>query len=198
MGKRMKSKELIDLLRFVDPEGGTDVCVDNRPITEVFKLPAYYDGLLQTVEFRNGHYYCGYKSEGSKINLSTMGVVDTFADYPVEIDYSETGTKEEALRKTHARLISFYTSMNVDMELNLFTDWSNEKAAAISDENCEHSAKRFFENNIDCNSPLDEHEPVNGVHPSYNERRFAEWDRKYEWHTDSGFLEIRKKEEEKL
>ncbi len=92
----MTTKELIEALKKVDPEGDTQVCVGNTPIYFVENETAYWDGLLQVLiqDHSKDPFYNikGYKVTGSgrKVQLHLMGLDDVILDNPeIPIDLSE-------------------------------------------------------------------------------------------------------------
>lgn len=45
----MKTRDLIEALQQIDPDGCTECCVGNADIFDVSRQPAYYDGRLETL-----------------------------------------------------------------------------------------------------------------------------------------------------
>jgi len=78
----MKTKELIALLKKLDPEGNIEVTVGNTPIYTVDKEPAYYDGcrweLIQDSSKDPYYNIEGIKvtDKGCKISISPMELYD--------------------------------------------------------------------------------------------------------------------------
>ena len=78
----MKSKELIEILRLLDPEGETDVVINNKPIYSVDKEAAFWDGrmfgLIREESLAPYYNVTGmyYTDEGSKIRLHTLSLLD--------------------------------------------------------------------------------------------------------------------------
>lgn len=80
----MKTSELIKLLQEVDPKDECTICVNNHPVSDVDRMPYYYDGRLELVE-RDDYYQVtrvGYKAGGDKIKIRYDTVEDALMDYP--------------------------------------------------------------------------------------------------------------------
>ena len=80
----MKTKELIQQLQELDPEGDIDVIIDGVPVWTVEDLPAYYDGLKPEL-IQLGHEYfdiIGYRytSKGRKISLRSCRLSDALVE----------------------------------------------------------------------------------------------------------------------
>lgn len=89
----MKTKELIELLQKIDPDGTTDVCIANAPITYVDRLPAYYDGRLQRIIYDTDNVprvgiLC---SGGDKIIIHYRSIGECVGDHPFMTVIRETG-----------------------------------------------------------------------------------------------------------
>lgn len=80
----MKTAELIRELQALDPSGQEEVCVGNRAIQSVDRLPAYYDGRLQVLRRNDKGHTVGieFRSRGVKINLCITDLEDEIYDNP--------------------------------------------------------------------------------------------------------------------
>jgi hypothetical protein len=91
----MKTKELIQQLQELDPEGEIEVVADGAPIYFAEKLPACYDGSLQILaqdSNRKGYNVVGYKvtNKGNKILLRTLDLESVmWENDDAQIDLSE-------------------------------------------------------------------------------------------------------------
>lgn len=87
----MTTKDLIALLQEADPDGTTEVCVDNQAIVGVLHLGAYYDGALQQVfSDAPGRYPTSARvtKKGYKIVIDYLSIEDLIydnPDFPVEL-----------------------------------------------------------------------------------------------------------------
>lgn len=89
----MKTKELIELLQKADPDGSTDVTIDNAPISYVDRLPAYYDGRLQRIIYDTNNVprvgvLC---SGGDKLVIHYRSISDCISDNPFMTVIRENG-----------------------------------------------------------------------------------------------------------
>lgn len=87
----MKTKELIRLLQEIDSAGETECCVANADIQFIERLPSYYDGNLQVIEFdEDGRPVSGkYYERGHKISLHYLSIGEAVmenSDFPVNYD----------------------------------------------------------------------------------------------------------------
>lgn len=92
----MKTKELIELLLREDPSGELDVVIGNQPVSVVQKLPAYYDGPLEVLEYAEHNRFVLVKgkyvrdTDIYKVNLRPYGIMDALCDHPeLEIEYPD-------------------------------------------------------------------------------------------------------------
>lgn len=91
----MVTKELIKALQTIDPDGTTEVCVDNLDIYYVEIKQAYWDGRLERIITDpnvKGYNVIGAKvlASGNKVNLITMGVEEVLCNNPdAPIDLSD-------------------------------------------------------------------------------------------------------------
>lgn len=77
----MKTKDLIEELKKLDPEGEIDVVVNGEPIYFVERSEAYWDGTLNKLVQNDVKDYwniIGYKftDKGMKLNIKTMRLCD--------------------------------------------------------------------------------------------------------------------------
>lgn len=183
----MKSKELIRQIQELDPSGETEVCVDNADILHIIHLPAYYDGRLQVIE-ADEHYEnikARYVSKGYKIVLSPRTITEMITDFDnVEVDYSQA-FDPKALQESHNRTRALKQNIELNSEYRLFVEWAYGKGKIIfpeaTKELVERGAKWFMQQNIHPDNPLVELPPKKDKdgytwHPSYQNRRIAEWD----------------------
>jgi len=83
----MKTKKLIELLQKEDPIGEDDVLVNNIDILCLEGKPGYWDGCKQLL-VRDWNKDCynvigaEYRSDGSKINITTLDIEGAIADNP--------------------------------------------------------------------------------------------------------------------
>jgi len=96
----MTSKELIEELLKVDPDGTTEVCLNNCPIWLLEPKPAYYDGVLQILirdENKKGYNIKGMKfsTKGHKIHIKTANISDIlFMNPDAILDFNDICTEE--------------------------------------------------------------------------------------------------------
>ena len=88
---KMKTNELIELLKKVDPNNECDICVDNHPVSNAYKTEYYYDGRLESVE-RDANWHPirgGYPDDGFKVYIKYDTLEDALRDNPdMELDLS--------------------------------------------------------------------------------------------------------------
>ena len=91
----MTTKQLIKKLIESDPDGNTEVVVDNEPIFCVSNVPAYYDGSMQILKTDLEEHICGYKITGigRKVRIMTTDYKWVLFDYP-EIDVDLSGLSD--------------------------------------------------------------------------------------------------------
>ena len=93
----MKTKDLIALLKKLDPLGELECCVDNHDILSVEILPAYWDGSLEVLvrDPKNKYYnVVGAKliRTGDKVKIRTHSIEDAIyqnPDLPIEYELRE-------------------------------------------------------------------------------------------------------------
>jgi hypothetical protein len=100
----MTTGELIELLRKVDPEGTTPVCVDNHDIYHVSNPDyAYYDGTLEQLELKQGQIVgARLITEGLKVRLYVKSVEDLLfnqPELPVTVSHVDLNDRVEMWRK---------------------------------------------------------------------------------------------------
>ena len=82
----MKTRELIRLLQEADPSGEIEVCVDNKDILFVQRMPAYYDGCLEVLirdpKLTSCYNVVGAKvfARGAKIRIVPHSIEDMLLD----------------------------------------------------------------------------------------------------------------------
>lgn len=80
----MKTSQLIKLLQEADPNDECTVCISNHPVSDVDRMPYYYDGRLEYIE-RDEHHNpikVGYKAGGQKIKIHCDTIEDALMDNP--------------------------------------------------------------------------------------------------------------------
>ncbi len=111
----MLTKELIALLKEADPEGNTEVCIDNLPVWYVQKLPAYYDGCMirYTPSLTQDHFTHVEKMErvqnGSKIDICYYSWKSAMWDSDGELELKD-GADDSFIQKVEqerVRVLSF-------------------------------------------------------------------------------------------
>lgn len=83
----MKTKDLIEQLNKIDPDGVMEVCVDNQDIMYIDYMPAYWDGRLEKITKRDKHgrpEETLITSSGSKIKLYTLDLADYYEESILE------------------------------------------------------------------------------------------------------------------
>ena len=98
----MKTKELIKILNEIDPEGETEVVIENESAFFAYKEPAYYDGIMELIlKNENGEIIGGkYSSKGSKISLRPYGIMSAIYDFPeLSVEYDIANSKKEEYKK---------------------------------------------------------------------------------------------------
>ena len=81
----MKTKQLIQYLQELDPEGEAEVGVGNLPITSLEALPAFYDGHSVQLAYEEG------TDRSDEINYWTnlIGIKDVTAGKKIKIHYED-------------------------------------------------------------------------------------------------------------
>ena|SRR5271165_2954595 len=123
----MKTNELIKLLQEADPNNECDVCVGNRPIYCIDRLPYYYDGRAEFVECKDDvPIKCGWRGDCDKIKIIPYDLEDVICDYPdIEIDYSGVSYNGEIQQ----RYIDFVKEAKEEAEK--FQKWKSEYENAV-------------------------------------------------------------------
>lgn len=108
----MKTKELIRQLQKEDPSGEEEVCVGNRDIHFVERLPAFYDGPLQVLIWKDDEIV-GAKitQEGYKIRIHTKDIeslIDDKPDIPVEFDGLSINYYKNGINKLRREAVKFW------------------------------------------------------------------------------------------
>lgn len=183
----MTSKEVIKLLQELDPTGETEVSVGNHAISYINEEPAYYDGKLQSLLYDADGQIIGikYKTQGSKLVISEMGVTDLLWENPEAIvDYSEIpehGRERYKISDEATRDASRNVELNLAMDH--FYEWCKKKAIPIRDEeNIRYKSKSFFERYLSPGDPVKKMpQQFNSkgnywFYPSWNERQEATWE----------------------
>ncbi len=105
----MKSKDLIRFLQEVDPEGETEVCVDNEDIYFVERPEAYWDGRLQVLirDPDKAPYYnvdgIKFVSRGEKIRLNLLPFQDVLLnDSDARMEYDSETTRKRMEKQVEA------------------------------------------------------------------------------------------------
>lgn len=92
----MKTRELINILKEIDPTGECEVCIGSSSIMSVDRHPSYWDSPLQTVSKRDKDFF-PLKStitiDGDKVNISVIELemlfidwlIDKNKEYPIDI-----------------------------------------------------------------------------------------------------------------
>lgn len=113
----MKTKELIRLLRELDPDGEIECSVGGEDIYFCSLEPGYYDGsyeVLLRAEHRKPFYdVIGVRicRQGQKINIQTMSSEDFLLDHPDGLIQYDS----EATRKLHEEKIERTRKENKEM-----------------------------------------------------------------------------------
>ena len=213
----MKGKELIRLLREVDPEGETEVCIGNQDILSVDKEAAYCDGCLEVLvrDPSKVPYYdvvgAKYLQHGHKVSLMPHGVEDMLLGNPdAPVDYSDlTDQLAARYRKGNDKAREESRKLARNLEFDLFIAWAERKAEQL----CPNYQKDhyreflqagyvFFDKNVSPDNPLapalsEWNEKLQAlVIPSYNDRRKEEWDDSVEVAWDGEEFAFRKKEDD--
>jgi hypothetical protein len=186
----MTSKELIEALRRLDPEGNIQVAVGNFPIMDVLLLPASYDGCLQLIEENaDGEPIRGsYQSSGKKLCLYCCSIRDAVLVFDkFQVDYSGLSERlRNSYEQAHQQARAHQRGCHVEAERRLFIRWAIGKGKLLSDNvsGLGEVAGRFFDANLSIDDfvPLDLLNPVvddtGAAHYlSHEKRRFAQWDR---------------------
>lgn len=87
----MRTSELIKELQTLDPNDECVICVSNHPVSDVGRMPWYYDGRVEFIErdHKNIPTKAGYPNHGSKIKIYFDTLEDALIDNPdVELDLS--------------------------------------------------------------------------------------------------------------
>lgn len=87
----MKTSELIKELQELDPNDECVICVSNHPVSDVGRMPWYYDGRVEFIERdrKNIPTKAGYPNHGSKIKIYFDTLEEALIDNPdVELDLS--------------------------------------------------------------------------------------------------------------
>ena len=107
----MKTKALIRLLQEVDPEGETEVCVDNADIHFVERLEAYWDGRLQVLIRNPDEVYYNVEgvrfiSSGEKVRLNLLSFEDVLLNDPeARVEYDGKVTRKRMEEQVEARRV---------------------------------------------------------------------------------------------
>lgn len=86
----MKTNELIELLKKEDPNNECEVCIDNKAIYYVERLPYYYDGRLEFVECNKQRtpIKCGWRTTSPKVKIRYYDLEDVIVDdIDIAIEY---------------------------------------------------------------------------------------------------------------
>jgi hypothetical protein len=80
----MKTNELIEELKQLDPDNECDVCVGTHPVRFPDRMPWYYDGRKETVvrDENNNPILVGYIAGADKIKLISDSIEDALLDNP--------------------------------------------------------------------------------------------------------------------
>ena len=96
----MKTKELIAMLREIDPAGEEQCCIDNADIWDIGVKPAYYDGSLHVIDFdKHRRPIRGRRvRSGRKIVLHPISIQDAleYDNFVVEYVTEEDRKRYEA------------------------------------------------------------------------------------------------------
>lgn len=100
----MTTGELIELLKAVDPDGTTPVCVSNADVYTVTRLEAYYDGRLEQLvhdEAKRGKAWSVVGARlirtGDKIAIRPLSIEEVLVEnpsMPVEVSDRDRDTVE--------------------------------------------------------------------------------------------------------
>lgn len=87
----MTTSELIKLLRQIDPDGNTPVCIDNHQIIDVIKTPSYIEGPLEELKIVQGKPQSAkLLQSGMKVCIKYFAIEDGILDDPnFQVDMSE-------------------------------------------------------------------------------------------------------------
>lgn len=194
----MKSSKLIELLKEADPSGNTEVCVSNCDIKDVDRLPAYYDGRLETLKYDAEGYVCGgkYHSSGDKIMINYQSITDAvenaveFDNQQLDVDYSELGASTtERYKEYNAKRRENMLEMVESLELKMFKEWiwNKIKDEYPETEGLERMAEEFFRENLSRFSDEIPQSELPATGPdgkpfwnSYHERRKVQWNKEIE------------------
>jgi len=120
----MKTKELIRQLQEADPSGEIECCIDNADIFFVERLPAYYDGRLQTLKRDKNGQITGAKviSKGDKIKIYPLSIQEHFLDNPeLEVQYeTDNEFAKEWLEKERQKAKDIIEEVDKDMRAKGF------------------------------------------------------------------------------
>ncbi len=110
--RKMKTKELINLLNNIDPDGELEVCCGNRGIVCAGTQPSYYDGCIKIPILDEKGYIIGAKisSTGRKLQLYELDIEGKFyddVDFPVEYDEYSKKHYFEKIEKWRQTAIEF-------------------------------------------------------------------------------------------
>lgn len=189
----MKSKELIRILKEIDPTGETEVCVGNVDIDCIVDMPAYWDGSLQVLQRDEKNNIIGakYVRTGEKLQIYPLSISDAIdGRYEFKVDYSELNPERaEATRKAHGDLREWHERLQIELELNNFTEWAKSKLNVEEDlEHIHGCIKDFFNQHV---SPKD---PIKiPLGQSYVSTRKLQWEQKYQVGFIEGFFNIKEK-----
>ena len=162
------------MLQKADPSGEEHVCVENCDISWIDCEPAYYDG-SQQILIRNekGKIIGGkYHRNGKKIQIHLMSFNDVLWDREIPIDYSELNeSRQEECKKNHEDIVKRSKEIQLEIELEFFTEFVKSKIADLDDE----AIKAFYNEHYTPNTSL----PVDiaALNKSFHDRRIMQWER---------------------
>lgn len=124
----MTTKELIDILQKIDPDGDTTVCIDNRTIVDVHRVNSDTNGFLEEVEIdEHGNYVSvKYVKNGEKIDFVAIGAQEAIYDNPdILVDFREVDSwggieklvdRVESTRRNATRFVATITLPDSDTD----------------------------------------------------------------------------------
>lgn len=216
----MKTKHLIRLLQEADPSGELECCVGNVDILDVSVEPAWYDGTLQVLrrDPAKEPYYNVVGADFIRTGNAEKVVIDTHSIYDaiyqnaeLPVGYIDCGQQYEAdLRKAVEETRRKSRQVKLDVAWWSFSEWVKKRVGEfaecrLSEGDVKDVAMEFAREHIHYNDPMpedilkirkpwtDKDGRVYEAIPSWQERRFMQWDRELEITFDDGCLEIRRR-----
>lgn len=189
----MKTKDLIAELQRLDPEGDTEVCVNNIDIYFLSVEHAYWDGSLQVLsrdESKKPYYNLTggkYVRHGRKVVLHPVSIDDVVRDNPetAVVDYSELGQGAEQTKEQHEKIRQSARDLERELDRGYFVAWAKKRAAGMypeySVDEVKELAESYYDANLIPNAPLKVLPPKKDAHgnewwPSVVDRRESQWD----------------------